>query len=122
LIAIFLYFSANQEVVRLAREGRADHLPGHDFAHDRTRPQGPLEPHDGGAQAGLLARWREQRRQARESARRQQELAEEARMDAILVRLFETEIENLSAEDRALLERVSARYRSRARQGDTAIR
>jgi Zn-dependent protease len=62
-----------------------------------------------------LRRWLEERREARIARQRQIEADEEARMDDILARLHERGLQGLSEEDRAILNRVSARYRNRAR-------
>jgi len=60
-----------------------------------------------------VTEWLEARQE--EKLRRQRELEEEEdrRMDEILARLHETGMQGLSAEDRALLDRVSERYRNR---------
>jgi hypothetical protein len=58
----------------------------------------------------------DERREARAERQRQIEVEEERRVDDILARLHETGLQNLSAEDRALLDRVSARYRNRQSQ------
>lgn len=46
------------------------------------------------------------------------EALEEQRVDAVLTRLYSQGMESLSAEDRALLQRASARYRSRLSRRD----
>jgi hypothetical protein len=60
-----------------------------------------------------MRRWLEKRREEKERQLRQQEMAEESRVDEILARLPGVGMQGLSAEERALLERVSARYRNR---------
>lgn len=54
--------------------------------------------------------WEERRRQ------RDREAEEERRVDEILARLHEVGLERLTPDERAILERVSARYRSRTGQ------
>jgi Zn-dependent protease len=60
---------------------------------------------------GPLRRWWQQRQAVRDEQRREAEREEEERADEVLARLHSEGIESLSAEERALLERVSARYR-----------
>jgi stage IV sporulation protein FB len=62
-----------------------------------------------------LQRWLEERREARVQRQRQIEAEEELRVDAILARLHEVGRDGLAEEERALLDRVSARYRNRLR-------
>lgn len=115
LFGVFLYFSAKQEGERAEQEP-ADGFFGYDFSQGYTS----LERGETAARsrsAGPLRRWLEARREARLLRQRQIEEDEERRVDEILARLHEVGIEGLSAEDRALLDRVSARYRNRQRSG-----
>jgi hypothetical protein len=59
----------------------------------------------------------QQRREARRFQKLQLEQEEERQVDAILIRLNEVGLTGLSPKERALLERVSARYRSRQQSG-----
>lgn len=68
------------------------------------RPSPPPRP-------GPLRRWWLQRQEAKRRLRLQIEREEEERADEILARLHDAGPESLSPQDRALLERVSARYR-----------
>lgn len=109
LFAIFLWFGAQQEEVRL-EYGGDDDLLGCDFAQgygslDRGH-QAPRSP-------GPIRRWLNDRREVRLARRVAREREEEQLMDAILARLHETGIEGLSPNERTVLERVSARYRNR---------
>jgi Zn-dependent protease len=113
LLGIFLFFSAQNEERREAvREAEEQMLRDFDvsvdldqlereFAHAAERPTGPLR------------RWLQRRQERRLSRQRQLEEEEERRVDEILAKLYQDGMQALSAEDRALLERVSARYRSR---------
>ncbi|MEX0938408.1 MAG: site-2 protease family protein [Pirellulales bacterium] len=113
LLAVFLYFSAKQEVARLDRHGRDDESLGYDFSqgyvslqqHEERPREEPL---------GLLAQWRQKRRHLKDQQRRELEESEEARVDEILARLHERGMDGLAPEDRAVLQRVSARYRNRS--------
>jgi hypothetical protein len=60
-----------------------------------------------------MQRWFNTRRELRRRRRESQERAEERQVDEILSRLRDTGLEGLTAKERALLNRVSARYRSR---------
>jgi hypothetical protein len=62
---------------------------------------------------GTVRRWIEQRRELRRRKRLYQEREEERQVDEILVRLHEKGMSGLSAKERAVLHRVSARYRNR---------
>ena len=115
LFGVFLFFSAKQEGERQDHEP-GDAFFGYDFSQgytsleraegaQRTRPQGPFR------------RWLEARREARLLRQRQIEDDEERRVDEVLARLHEVGIEGLSVDERALLDRVSARYRNRQRSG-----
>lgn len=113
LLCIFLYFSAQHEDRRSAAEeaerespfsepGLPADLDSLEDAVERcNEPPRPLQ------------RWLERRRELQLSHQRQQEAEEERRLDEILQRLHRHGRESLSPEDRVLLERVSARYRSR---------
>jgi Zn-dependent protease len=112
LLAIFVYFSANQDIARLDERERHGELFDYEDSSayaSAVREDDPAR----GPQQGFLERWLEKRRLAQETKRRQREAAEEARLDTILARLHATGLGHLSAEDRALLRRVSARYRNR---------
>ena len=116
ILAIFLYFSANQETARLDQREKEADLFQYDFSQGYAglpsveEDDEEDEAHD--RELGWWERWVENRRRLREQRRSEIERAEEALVDSILARLHETGLESLSAEDRALLNRVSARYRS----------
>lgn len=111
LLGVFVWFSARQEEMRLD-EPTDDETPfGYDFSQGYTsleqnaeRP--PTEP-------GPISRWFEQRRAARQRRQQEIEAEEERRVDEILARLHAVGMNNLTPEERALLDRVSVRYRNR---------
>jgi len=116
LLALFIYFSARQEIDRLGKRQVDSGLFGYDFSQgytslDRDGDMDDVEFEE----VGILERWRERRREQRQRMRRQQEDAEEARVDEILARLHKTGLTGLTLEERELLDRVSARYRNRLR-------
>jgi len=63
--------------------------------------------------AGPVQRWLKRWRRLRRTRRRQLEIEEELRVDDILIRLHQHGLDSLSESDRALLRRMSARYRQR---------
>jgi stage IV sporulation protein FB len=110
-LAILLYFFAKQEMARLDEVELEDEL--YDFSQGYTS----LERHfdrprrDGGPSS--LRRWLAHRQEARVRKQKMIEEEEERRVDEILMRLHEGGMTGLSSKDRALLDRVSARYRNR---------
>jgi Zn-dependent protease len=115
LLSIFLFFSARVEESQQEADEMGEELFGYDFSQGYTSLERPETAHEP-AVAGPLTRWRERRRQERLRRQAAREAEDDRRMDDILARLHETGMENLSAEERALLIRVSARYRSRERK------
>jgi stage IV sporulation protein FB len=90
-----------------------DEIFGYDFSQGYTS----LERRDGAQRvpdSGPLRRWIERRRLERDAQRQRQEQEEEQQVDRILARLHEDGISSLSPDERALLNRVSARYRERS--------
>jgi Zn-dependent protease len=115
LFGLFLFFSARQEAERVREHETGDGSLGYDFSQGYTS----LERHDAPRRErkpGPLKRWLKARRAARIERQQQQEISEERRVDEILARLHETGMAGISEEDRALLDRVSARYRDRQRR------
>ena len=115
LFGLFLFFSARQEAERVREHEAGDGSLGYDFSQGYTS----LERHDAPRRErrpGPLKRWLKARRAARLEQQQQREISEERRVDEILARLHETGMAGLSDEDRALLDRVSARYRDRQRR------
>jgi stage IV sporulation protein FB len=112
LFAIFLWFGAQQEVYRLENGGMEDDFFGYDFSQgytslerdsQRHRPAGP----------GPIRRWLEARRETRRRRQAAIEREDEQQVDSILARLHESGIEGLTPHERAVLQRVSERYRNR---------
>jgi Zn-dependent protease len=113
LLAIFLFFSAQHEERRADTEqGAADPLDGEPSA-DLAELERQLS-HTGVAPSGPVKRWLEHRREIRLRRQHERESEEDRCVDEILARLHRHGIQSLSPEDRALLERVGARYRSRS--------
>jgi stage IV sporulation protein FB len=111
LLAIFLYFSANQEEERAEDGESEDEMFGYDFSQGYTSLERTSQMTK--AHVSPFRRWLEDRRQARLQQQRQVEADEERRVDEILERLHEHGMNGISAEDRALLKRVSQRLKHR---------
>ncbi len=111
LFAIFLFFSAKQQIESFRPPEPEETILGYDFSAGYTSLErsGETPP----ATAGLLSRWIEQRRATRQRRRAETEAEEERRVDEVLARLNEVGMQSLGAEERRLLERVSKRYRQR---------
>lgn len=115
LLAIFLFFSAKQEESRSGQEPERNEPSDRHALAEALARRDEDGPEDIPAEPGRFARWLEQRRALRHQRQREQEAEEERRVDEILARLHEQGMDALTPTDRALLERVSARYRSRLR-------
>jgi stage IV sporulation protein FB len=112
LLAIFYFFSSQQDVQKVEDQDQEDDLFGYDFSQGFTsleRPQGSGRPR----QPGPMRRWLQQRQEMKERRLRELEAEEERRVDDVLIRVKEVGIDALSPEDRSLLHRVAARYRNR---------
>jgi Zn-dependent protease len=94
-------------------DGGDEEVFGYDFSQGYTsleRRDDPSAAHG----AGPLRRWIERKRAEREAHRLRIEQEEERQVDRILASLHDGGIDSISPEERALLYRVSARYRSRS--------
>ena len=111
LFAIFLFFSAKQQMESWRPSESDETVLGYDFSEGYTSLERSSELPQ--PTAGLLTRWIEQRRANRQRRLAQIEEEEERRVDEVLARLNEVGIHALAAEERRLLERVSKRYRQR---------
>lgn len=114
LLSIVLYFSAKQE------ERHCDDFEdmtslGYDFETSYGHYDTPHEPLE--SNSGILTRWLERRRQAKVRVQREAEVRDEMLMDEVLDRVHKYGLDSLSDEERALLYRVSQRYRGRLGNG-----
>jgi stage IV sporulation protein FB len=113
LVAVMIYFCAQQEGARLEATDWDEDLLSYDFSQGYTSLE---RGSDGPRRPGMsVRRWFENRRELRRRRRQWQEQEEERQVDEILIRLHETGIRSLSSKERALLDRVSARFRNRQR-------
>ncbi len=113
LVAAFVYFHAQHEAARIEDNEWSEELFNYDFSQGYTSLEQTLDAPRRPGHA--LRRWIESRREQRERRRQSLEQDEERQVDTILIRLHESGMDGLSAKERALLNRVSARYRNRQR-------
>lgn len=111
LVGILLFFSGRQEIERLYEADSDDALFGYDFSQGYTSLEKAVPSRK--PSASPVRRWLDDRRARRIERQRQVEADEERRADEVLARLHELGMESLSEEERALLIRVSDRYRNR---------
>jgi stage IV sporulation protein FB len=112
LFAIFLFFGAQQEEARLEQGSLEDDFYSYDFSQGYTSLERDMN-RNRAAGPGPIRRWLATRRIERRRKQQALERDEEQQVDAILARLHDTGISALTSQERALLERVSARYRNR---------
>jgi Zn-dependent protease len=112
ILAIFLFFAAQHERQRPPPRVDSEDQPfGYDFSQGYTSLDRSFdEVHD---ESGPIAKWLEERREARQKRQQEIELEEDRKMDELLARICIDGIQSLTPEERLLLERVSARYRQR---------
>ncbi len=115
LMAIFLYFSARQEAARVEDQETDDDLFGYDFSQGYTSLERTVEA-PRRRRPSRLRRWLLERREQKARRLHDLEQEEERRVDEVLVRVKQVGLGGVSPEERALLQRVSARYRNRSRQ------
>ena len=113
LLGIFLLFSARLEEERPnLNHDDDDRLFDYDFSAGYTSLERSVEAVDE-ADPNPFNLWLEERKAARQRRQREREQDDERRVDEILARLHAEGMQSLSADDKALLQRVSARYRNR---------
>lgn len=114
-MAIFLFISASHDLALARRlEGLSD-FPLYASSSDGKDLLDSGWPLDDADDMVLVEQRTEQQHERREQQRRAIEATEDARVDDILARLHVSGIEQLSSEDRAILERASQRYRTKRR-------
>jgi hypothetical protein len=115
ILGVVVFFAGRSEAGGAVDEPADELALGYDFSQGYTSlDRDPDE--DAPPRAGPVRQWLERRRQGQQRRQRQQAREDELRVDAVLARLHERGMSGLSPEDRALLLRVSARYRGRLRQ------
>jgi len=114
LTGVFLFFGARQESDRLSEQDSEEALFGYDFSQGYTSLEKTLAP-PRKQRPGPIKKWLADKRADRLLKQQRLEAEEERRVDEVLVRLHEQGPHALTEDDRALLARVSARYRNRQR-------
>jgi Zn-dependent protease len=120
MLGIFLLFSARLEEEHwTGGDEDEERLFDYDFSAGYTSLERSTEsPETDDMESGPFSQWLEERKAARQRRQREKEQEDELRVDEILIRLHAQGMSSLSPDDKALLQRVSARYRSR--QGNKA--
>ncbi|MCC7085567.1 MAG: hypothetical protein IT427_11235 [Pirellulales bacterium] len=109
-LAVYLFFSARQEARKIEEEEIDDELFGYDFSQGYTSLERAASA---SRRPNFFKRWLQERRDRKEQRLHEIEEEEERRFDEVLIRVKELGMEAISPEERALMHRVSARYRSR---------
>lgn len=115
LLAIFVFFSAKKEETRPMPVTNEDSFLGYDFSEgftslERTSKPCSTKPE---TEQGAIASWLKKRREQSAQRRRELEASEDSQVDEILAKVHSGGIDSLCTEDRALLNRVSRRYKQR---------
>jgi Zn-dependent protease len=111
LLALFVYSHATLEAGKQDEADWEEELFNYDFSQGYTSLERTMDPPR--RPRGSLRQWIDNRRAMRRRKRQWQEQEEERQVDAILIRLHEVGLDGLTAKERSLLNRVSARYRNR---------
>jgi hypothetical protein len=114
LLGIVLFFCAKQEERRGEEWDDVSHL-GYEYPSAYGHLDHGHEPAD--TQAGFFFRWMERRRETKLRQQRESDARDDALMDEVLDRVHKYGLESLSEDERALLYRVSQRYRGRLGNG-----
>lgn len=114
VLAFVLYFGTRPESEERGENDGDERMFDYDFSQGYTSLERTAEVPPP-RRVGLVAGWLAKRREEKERRKRELEVLEERRVDGILARLHSSGMEGLTPEERALLDRVSARYRSRPR-------
>ena len=123
LLSIYVFFCARREEWRGAEsETEDDRVFGYDFSQgytslERSLPESEAKRPEPAtpivSPVRIFKAWLAKRQAERAQRLREQEQDDERRVDEVLGRLHSGGMDSLSADDRALLDRVSKRYRSR---------
>lgn len=117
MLSIYLYFSSRlEEVQQQEVEQHDDTVFGYDFSQGYTSLERSAQADEASRtvpEPSLLGKWLERRREAQRERELEQAAEDERRVDDVLQRLHDHGMPSLSKDDRALLNRVSQRYRSR---------
>lgn len=112
IFALLIWFNARHEADKLGDNDPDEGFFGYDFSQGYTSLEQTYETIRR-PRPGFLRQWLDHRRELKLRRQLEIESIEDQRVDAILARLHELGPQQLSPEEQALLERVSARYRNR---------
>ena len=114
LMGIFIFFSARKDDFQLsAKVTDEESFLGYDFSEGYTSLERSQVIGTQIDEPSTLASWIQKRRDQQEERQREIEADEDGQVDEILERVHRDGFNSLSAEDRALLNRVSKRYQKR---------
>ncbi len=113
MVSLWLFFTARHELAQLDDEQRDGDLLGYDFSQGYTSLEQNAEPVRRREPGFLAAKRSGCRRDEKRRRIREIEEEEERRVDQILARVKEVGLEALPPDERAVLDRVSARLRNR---------
>lgn len=116
-LAIFLFFSARQDLAAAASSELNEEPAGYQLSADGLDLLDVMWANEEDANGVLVEH---QQRTSTEENRREQEAVEDARVDDILTRLHNLSWSALSPDEIAILQRASQRYRNRRHQRDDA--
>ncbi len=113
LLSVFVFFSARVEDSPYELDEEDIETLGYDFSQGYTS----LERSESSTASspGVISRWLERRRKKHQAEKRRREADEDRQADLILAELHKVGMEGLTQEERALLNRVSQRWRARER-------
>ena len=120
LLSIFVFFSArNHELQQQNLDATDEAFMGYDFSEGYTSLERSLNTDSAPTTTkieptGPITNWIARRREERRKRKEQEEAAEDQQMDEILSRVHSGGISSLTRDERALLERISARLRSKS--------
>jgi Zn-dependent protease len=114
MLGIFLVFSARQDLVSGWSEELFDEAAGYRVRSDGLDLLEPIGPDDEDDDAVLV----EHQQRASEPLESHSDSSEDARVDDILARLYDSSLSQLSREDLEVLQRASQRYKQRLHSGD----
>jgi len=117
MLGIFVFFSARQDLVTDWGEDLFDDVGGYRVRSDGLDLLEPVELEEDGEEAVLVEHQR-YHGEPHTERHQTQEAHEDDRVDDILARLHDAGINGLSAEEIAILQRASARYRQRLHSAD----
>lgn len=116
-LGVFLFFSARQDLAAREAYEWTDQPAGYQVNSDGLDLLDVMWSADEEDEGVLVEH---QQRQPPEQNRRAQEAVEDARVDDILARLYDSSWDELSPEEVAVLQRASQRYKRRRRASDEA--